>query len=461
MSESSRSSISESSKSSLESDGDRAAGENNLYTKDQRTVFVTQLVQRTTEKDLKKYFSKNNLKVNDVILLRDKRTGRHKGCAYIELRRMEDLPTAVTQLSGVAPDFQRFPILIKASEAEKNYTAGATPSALTATQMGKKVHQEPLLGPNGKLLEAQKVYVGSLDPSVTQEHLFVLFSQLGQLEKVSLQVDASTGSSKGFAFLSFREPKEANLAIQTMGSQVLAGRPLKTGWAVNQIASIPGAEVVTSEEFPLDASNRATNAYRVLGQLNMGVPLNQISKTMVAAATTSGDVASASSRPSSNSFSRIPTVAEARTTMAAVSMQASVKVAPAVCATPGATTAAAQTASEPSGTDPTKIGNAENPTKHVLVHNMFDKDQETEPGWENDIKEEFEEECSKFGKIRNVKVLAKETGGKIYASFDSIEGAKNCASGLAGRWFDRRQLRVEFVLDNDAPNHDAPNLSSD
>ena len=419
---------SESSQSSVESPKEsNPDGSSNVYTKDQRTVFVTQLVQRTVEKDIKKYFAKNNLKVNEVILLRDKRTGRHKGCAYVELRRMEDVSKSVG-LSNVAPSFQRFPILIKASEAEKNYVAGSATTALTATQMGQKIPPGPLLDPNGKLLEAQKVYVGSLDPSVTQGHLFVLFSQFGQLEKVSLQVDSASGLSKGFAFLSFRDPKEANLAIQTMGNQVLAGRPMKTGWAVNQISSIPGAEVVTSDEFPPDASARATNAYKVLGQLTMGVPVSQI-----------GHTAPVVANAPSNAVSRVPTVAEAR-----ASLVASGPIA--VAADP-----VAQVPALPETDDPAKVGNADSPTNHILVHNMFDKDQETEPGWESDIKEEFEEECSKFGKITKIKVISTEPGGKIFASFDTIQGAQSCASSLAGRWFDKRRLQVEFVQEGAVP----------
>ena len=91
------------------------------------------------------------------------------------------------------------------------------------------------------------------------------------------------------------------------------------------------------------------------------------------------------------------------------------------------------------------VGNANNPSQHILVHNMFDKDEETDGGWENDIKLDFEEECAQYGKITQVLVMSKEVGGKIYASFDSIEGATKCAKALAGRWFDKRQLRVEFV----------------
>ena len=160
----------------------------------------------------------------------------------------------------------------------------------------------------------------------------------------------------------------------------------KTGWA-NQASTVPGVEIVTSTEFPDDAATRIQNAHLILSQVS-GNPATQ-------------------SRP-------LQVVA------------------------PGPP--------PPLAVDDAKIiGNAANPTNIVLVRNMFDKDQETEPNWEEDIRLDFEEECTKWGKIITVKVMHKEAGGKIYASFDSISQAQTCASNLAGRWFDKRQLRVEFV----------------
>ena len=445
-SDSSHSSSSESSISTADMESSRQQQEDSqakLYSKDQRTVFVQQLVQRTTERDIKRYFKKEELKVNEVILLRDKRTGRHKGCAYVEMRRMDDVPKAVA-LSNQIPSFQRFPILVKASEAEKNYlsqVAAPTNTPLTAAQVVQTgslpittnimPKPPPMVGPNGKLLESQKVYVGSLDPSVTQEHLFLLYSQFGYLDKVALQKDTTTGMSKGFAFLSFHDPKHAFLAIQTMAGQVLAGRPMKTGWAVNQIPSIPGTEIVTSEEFPPDASQRTTNAYRVLAQLTMGVGLAQIREGLV----NGGEATAVAAAPLT--ASRVPTVADARASLAAA-----VAKAPVVPPLPVMTTAAA--AAVP-------MMDTKPPTPYILVHNMYDKDEETEPGWETEIKEEFEEECSKYGKILDVKVMSKEPGGKIYASFDTVDGAQKCASSIAGRWFNKRQLRVQFVSKDDIP----------
>ena len=146
-------------------------------------------------------------------LIWDKRTGRHKGCSYVELGRLEDVPRAVG-VSGKTPDFQRFPILVKASEAEKNYGVdGAAAGEVASTGLTK-------------CIEAQKVYVGSVDRNVTQAQLYAIFSRFGNLDKVVLQVDTTTGMSKGFAFLSYKDPKVANLAIQAMSGQVLAGRPL-------------------------------------------------------------------------------------------------------------------------------------------------------------------------------------------------------------------------------------------
>jgi RNA-binding protein 23/39 len=149
--------------------------------------------------------------------------------------------------------------------------------------------------------------------------------------------------------------------------------------------------------------------------------------------------------PATNGMSRVPTVAEARASLAAhgnartVALPQQPTVYGALLSNPGTNVVAI---------DPMKIGNSENPSKTLLIHNMFNKDEETDPGWENDIRDEFQDECSKYGTIVAVKVMHTEPGGKIFATFDSITGAQNCASNLAGRWFDKRQLRVEYVLES-------------
>jgi len=271
-----------------------------------------------------------------------------------------------------------------------------------------------------------------LDPGITQEHIFALFSQLGELEKVSVQMDPTSGISKGYAFLSFRDPKEANLAIQTMSNKLLAGRPMKTGWA-SQTTTTPGVDIVTSDEFPEDATERARKAHIVLSQL-----------TGLSHAGTVTAVATA--HTTDHTGSKIPTVADARASLAAAAPHL---ISPSIIWPNVLNNNNAEAGGHT--IDAKVIGNADKPTNHVLIHNMFDKDEETEEGWEEEIRLEFKEECSKYGNITDVTVMSKETGGKIFASFDVIEGAQSCASSLAGRWFDKRQLRVEYVIGDQHP----------
>jgi RNA-binding protein 23/39 len=404
---------------------------------------------KTTSKDIKRYFKKKvGCSVKEVILLRDKRTNRHKGSAYVQFGRIEDVAKAV-QASGQQPDFQRFPILVKASESEKNYTIPASSSTVTSKMMGGNTASNPVLDKDGRMIESQKVYVGSLDPSVTDQHLYALFSNFGQLEKVSMQMDPSTRQSRGYAFLSFRDPKEANLAIQTMSNQVLAGRPIKTGWA-SQTSSVPGVDIVTSDEFPDDAADRAQKAYSVLAQL-MGTSVSSASVSTASASMsmTAEEALNAAlgvpSAEQSASGSSVPTVAEARKNL-------STPLGLAPTSNPG-TANNVTVACSSQGSDENKIiGGQTEPTRNLLVHNMFDKSQETEAGWVKDLMQEFRDEGSKFGKVEDVVIMSAEEGGKIYVRFDKVEAAQRCASNFAGRWFDKRQLRVDFISDADMPS---------
>lgn len=350
---------------------------------------------RATEKDIRRYFRRKvRCIVREVILLKDKRTRSHKGGAYIEMGRIEDVNKAVA-VSGTAPDFQRFPLLVKLSEAEKNYVAPATTAIETASVMVASSSIAPLRTSDGRTVEAQKVYVGGLDVSVKEEHLFALFSQFGQLEKVAMQIEPGSQDHKGFAFLSFRDPKVANLAIHSMSNKVLAGRPMRTGWASQQSSSV-GVEIVTSEEFPEDAEARKLRAFAVLEKLT-GAVNNGNSGQL------SDGIDSKSDANAKPVDTLLPTSAVADVGIKGV------------------------------------LG------PNILVHNMFDKDTEIGEGWAGELKDEFMEECSKFGKILTITVMSQESGGKIFASFDSAEAAKLCAQNLSGRWFDKRQLRVEYM----------------
>jgi RNA-binding protein 39 len=431
------------SSTSSSSEDEQADGkrEDSTFSKDQRTVFVSQLVMRATEKEIRRYFRRKvDCKVNEVILLKDKRTGNHKGSAYIEMGRIEDVNKAVG-VTGQPPDFQRFPILVKASEAEKNYVIPASSSVVTATMMGAPSSSVPFLTKDGRVVEAQKVYIGGLDPSVSEEHLFALFSQFGELDNVIMQMDPGTKIRRGFAFLSFKDPKVANLAIQTMSNKVLVGRHMKTGWASHP-SSISGVNIVTSEEFPEDPDMRCQKAFAVLAQLtgstNTGFGNSESTGGKAVGLASAAD-------------SMMAAAAEKKEVMKDVASRAAEVDNASMTAGDVAVAEATSAAPSTSESGP-KLLRGEL-TKNILVHNMFDKDSETEEGWAEELREEFTEECGKFGEILAVTVISDQPGGKMYVSFGTLESAKKCANNLSGRWFDKRKLRVEYVAESSLPKH--------
>lgn len=200
----------------------------------------------------------------------------------------------------------------------------------------------PLKDENGRLIESQMIYVGGLDPSVSEEHLFALFSQFGSLQKVQLQYHPNTQISRGYAFLAFRDPKVSHLAIRTMAGKYIAGRQLNTGWANQNQQSLvsvaSGCTVVTSDQFPENAAELSQKALSVMVQMSggtTGVAEQQLAAPFMGASNSVSIESNGASLATmaeqeldkamglvgpvatSTSVQAIPTLAEARTSMGA------------------------------------------------------------------------------------------------------------------------------------------------
>ncbi len=72
----------------------------------------------------------------------------------------------------------------------------------------------------------QKLYVGGLPYSVTEEQLQELFSAHGTVESARVIADKYTGQSRGFGFVDMSSPAEAQQAIKALHGSQLSGRTL-------------------------------------------------------------------------------------------------------------------------------------------------------------------------------------------------------------------------------------------
>ncbi|POM77228.1 hypothetical protein PHPALM_5418, partial [Phytophthora palmivora] len=164
-------------------------------TRDHRTVFVGQLTQKVREKDLERFLTKTG-KVENVLLIRDKFTNRSKGFAYVELSNLEDVPK-VLLLNGQVPDFQIFPIMIKASEAEKNFAAKKdsvmnTATTATLTADGTAGLAGAIAGggmSTSALSAASRIYCGNLHTNITEDDLRIVFQSFGEVLSVTINRD--------------------------------------------------------------------------------------------------------------------------------------------------------------------------------------------------------------------------------------------------------------------------------
>ncbi|CAN0274350.1 unnamed protein product, partial [Discosporangium mesarthrocarpum] len=197
-------------------------------TRDQRTVFVNQLTMKVSENDLKRYFGALG-EVNNVIMLRDKFTNRHKvqwapmcqpmkpGFAYVEMKSLDSVPL-VLDLNERVPDFQKFPVMVKASEAEKNYLAKQEEKAKNPNQPGV------ILG-NAAAIAGLKLHMGGLHANITEDDLNEICRSFGEVTQLVLHRDEK-GESKKFAFVTFAEKESASACREKLNGMEVAGKAL-------------------------------------------------------------------------------------------------------------------------------------------------------------------------------------------------------------------------------------------
>jgi len=75
------------------------------------------------------------------------------------------------------------------------------------------------------------LYVGDLDPDVTEAQLYDRFSTSGQVLSIRVCRDQITKQSLGYAYVNFHQPADAERALDTMNFDLLGERPMRIMWS--------------------------------------------------------------------------------------------------------------------------------------------------------------------------------------------------------------------------------------
>lgn len=392
-------------------------------TRDHRTVFVGQLTQKVRDKDLKRFLTKTG-KVENVQLIRDKFTNRSKGFAYVEMSNLEDVPK-VLLLNGQVPDFQVFPIMIKASEAEKNFAAkkDSVMNASSAVSMPLTADAPGMAGMSASALSAaSRIYCGNLHTNITEDDLRTVFQSFGEVLSVTINRD-EMGRSKGFSFIQFSTPQEANFALSKGNGLELAGNYLRLG-PVNENA-FGGNRGGDFKSAGASGAESSGGRWKLEDDDGTGLSMNAQSRSALMAKLAGNDLnlfpnamAGGSGYPgaSGGAYNNAAATATQRAEQATALMAST----------------------EIEGSD----------SFCFVVKNMFDVYQEQKsgnPDWAVEIQQDVEEECGQYGTVLHTYVEKEKQGGLVYVLYDNVASAVASAKKLHGRWFNKRQISVRYL----------------
>jgi len=76
-----------------------------------------------------------------------------------------------------------------------------------------------------------RLYVGNLAFSTTEEAIRNAFAEFGEVTEAKLMIERETGRSRGFAFVQMATAEGAKAAIEQMNGALLDGRPLRVNEA--------------------------------------------------------------------------------------------------------------------------------------------------------------------------------------------------------------------------------------
>ena len=79
--------------------------------------------------------------------------------------------------------------------------------------------------------EKNKLYVGNLPYTTTQDQLKEMFSEAGEVVEAVVISDKFSGRSKGFGFVTMKDEAAAQKAVETMDGKEMDGRAIKVNVA--------------------------------------------------------------------------------------------------------------------------------------------------------------------------------------------------------------------------------------
>ncbi|KAM0950873.1 putative RNA recognition motif domain, nucleotide-binding alpha-beta plait domain superfamily [Dioscorea sansibarensis] len=195
------------------------------------SIFVGDLASDVTDTMLQETFGSRYSSVKGAKVVIDANTGRSKGYGFVRFGDDEEKTRAMTEMNGVYCSSR--PMRIGAATPRKS--SGGFSSNAAPTQGSQS---------EGDTTNTT-VFVGGLDPDVSEDDLKQAFSQYGEISSVKIPVGKQCG------FVQFVHRNNAEEALQGLHGKVLGKQTVRLSWGRSP----------ANKQFRADYSNQWNGMY--------------------------------------------------------------------------------------------------------------------------------------------------------------------------------------------------------
>ncbi|URE13557.1 RNA-binding protein C23E6.01c [Musa troglodytarum] len=179
------------------------------------TIFVGDLAADVTDYLLQETFKNHYSSVKGAKVVTDRLTGRSKGYGFVKFGDPNEQTRAMTEMNGIYCSTR--PMRIGPAADKKSLGTQQQYPSNASYQTTQSAESEN--DPNNTT-----IFVGGLDPNVTDDHLRQVFSPYGEIVYIKIPVGKRCG------FVQFANRANAEEALQMLNGTLLGGQNVRLSW---------------------------------------------------------------------------------------------------------------------------------------------------------------------------------------------------------------------------------------